>query len=100
NVGEKPRHRLIRPRTLYYGLALLLVGGLMLWGFSVRQQFDAHALRDRNPAYIQLSDGAVRNGYTLKIGNRGFTPTTVELGFSGVPGATVHSPGHPEDQPL
>ena len=33
--------------------------------------------------------GSVRNGYTLKIGNRGFEPSVVEIGFTGVTGAVV-----------
>jgi cytochrome c oxidase accessory protein FixG len=100
NVGEVPRHRLLRPRTVYYSVALALVGGLMVWGFSVRPQVDVHALRDRNPAYVRLHDGAVRNGYTLKIANHGFEPTMVEVRYAGIPGAQLKSPGHPASVPL
>ena len=98
--GEKPKHRLIRPRTLYYAVALTLVSGLMIWGFMGRKELDVHALRDRNPAMIRLSDGAVRNGYTLKIANRGFEPTAIEVRFSGVDGARLSSPGKPAGEPL
>nr|MBF0664997.1 cytochrome c oxidase accessory protein CcoG [Brevundimonas sp.] len=98
--GETPKHRLIRPRTLYYGVALTLVSGLMIWGFVGRKALDVHALRDRNPPMVRLSDGAVRNGYTLKIANRGFQPTTVEVRFSGVEGARLHAPGRPAGEPL
>ena len=100
NVGDTPKYRLIRPRTVYYAVALAVVSGLMVWGFMGRKDLDAHALRDRNPAYVQLSDGSVRNGYTLKLGNRGFEPSTVEIGFTGVEGAQVHSPGHEGDGPV
>ncbi len=98
--GETPKHRLVRPRTLYYGVALGVVSGLMVWGFLGRKELDVHALRDRNPAMVRLSDGAVRNGYTLKIANRGFEPATVGVRFSGVEGARLRSPGHPADAPL
>ena len=98
--GEKPKHRLIRPRTLYYGVALTLVSGLMVWGFIGRKELDVHALRDRNPAMVRLSDGAVRNGYTLKIANRTFEPTTVEVRFAGIEGAKLRSPGKPAGEPL
>ena len=100
SCGQKPQHRLIRPRTLYYGVALLIVSGLMIWGFSTRKTLDVHALRDRNPASVRLHDGAVRNGYTLKIANHGFEAATVEVRYDGVPGATLRSPGRPASDPL
>lgn len=100
SCGQKPQHRLIRPRTLYYGVALLIVSGLMIFGFSTRKTLDVHALRDRNPASVRLHDGAVRNGYTLKIANHGFEAATVEVRYGGVPGATLRSPGRPESDPL
>ncbi|MBU3970454.1 MAG: cytochrome c oxidase accessory protein CcoG, partial [Alphaproteobacteria bacterium] len=100
SCGQKPQHRLIRARTLYYGVALTVVGGLMIWGFNTRRTVDVHALRDRNPAWVRLHDGAVRNGYTLKIANHGFEPATVEIRYTGVPGATVRSPGLTSTGPL
>ena len=100
SCGQKPEHKLVRPRTLYYGLALLLVGGLMIWGFSTREQLGVHALRDRNPAYVRLSDGAVRNGYTLKIANHGFETAAVEIRYAGIPGAELRIPGQPGANPL
>ncbi len=98
--GETPQHKLIRPRTIYYAVTLTLVSGAMIWGFLGRKDLDVHALRDRNPAMIRLSDGAVRNGYTLKIANRGFEPTTVEVRFAGIEGARLRSPGQPADERL
>ena len=100
SCGQKPEHRLIRPRTLYYGVALAIVSGLMIWGFSTRKTLDVHALRDRNPAAVRLHDGAVRNGYTLKIANHGFEPATVEVRYAGVTGAILRSPGRPVSNPL
>ena len=100
SCGQKPEHRLIRPRTLYYGVALAIVSGLMIWGFSTRKTLDVHALRDRNPAAVRLHDGAVRNGYTLKIANHGFEAATLEVRYAGVPGAILRSPGRPVAIPL
>jgi cytochrome c oxidase accessory protein FixG len=100
SCGQKPEHRLIRPRTLYYGVALAIVSGLMIWGFSTRKTLDVHALRDRNPAAVRLHDGAVRNGYTLKIANHGFEAATLEVRYAGVPGAILRSPGRPVANPL
>ena len=98
--GETPQRKLMRPRTLYYAVSLVLVSGVMIWGFLGRKDLDVHALRDRNPAMVRLSDGSIRNGYTLKIANRGFEPTTVEVRFSGIEGARLRSPGRPADDLL
>ena len=41
-------------------------------------------VRDRNPDYVQLADGAVRNGYTLKLMNRSGVARTLKIGLSGI----------------
>jgi cytochrome c oxidase accessory protein FixG len=91
--GERPRYRLLRSRTLYYAAALALVSGLMSWGLTHRSVLDVHALRDRNPTFVRLHDGAIRNAYTLKIANRSFGPMPVVVRFVGVPGAKLNMPG-------
>jgi cytochrome c oxidase accessory protein FixG len=91
--GRKPVYRLVRPRTVYYGVALALVCGLMLWGLANRSLLDAYALRDRNPEFVRLHDGQVRNAYTLKFDNKTFQPLPLEIEFEGVPGARLSAPG-------
>ena len=95
-----PRYPMVRPRTLYYTGALVLVSGVMLWGFANRTTLDVHVLRDRNPMFVRLHDGAIRNAYTLKIANRGFEPVPVEVGFAGVAGARVSTPGEADGTPI
>jgi len=67
--GEPARIRLVRPRTLLYAAMLALVAGVMLFAFSTRSDLEVNLLNDRNPLFVTLSDGAIRNGYTLKILN-------------------------------
>jgi len=93
--GKPAVYKPIRPRTLYYAGALALVSGLMLWGLSHRSVMDLHVLRDRNPMFVRLQDGSIRDGYTLKIANRSFYPKTVTVSFSGVPGVRLKAPGSP-----
>jgi cytochrome c oxidase accessory protein FixG len=93
--GEAARYRLVRPRTVYYTLALLAVSVLMGWGLTHRAALDLHAQRDRNPIFVRLHDGSVRNGYTLKIANRTFHPQTVQVRLTGVPDARLSTPGEP-----
>jgi cytochrome c oxidase accessory protein FixG len=62
--------RFIRPRTLIYAGVLTLVLGVMLGSWLLRQEVTLAVLRDRAPLFVTLSDGGVRNGYTLKIVNK------------------------------
>jgi cytochrome c oxidase accessory protein FixG len=82
--GEAPRYRFLRPRTALYGAILIVVGAIMLFSFSTRRTVDLDVLRDRNPDFVTLADGAVRNGYTLKLMNRAGTSRQFELGVSGL----------------
>jgi len=99
-VGRPPRYRLVRARTAFYALALTVVSGLMLWGLATRQMLDLHALRDRNPTFVRLHDGSIRNAYTLKIANKTFAPQRVTIRFRGVPGAQVRAAGEAADGPV
>ncbi len=67
--GEATRIRILRPRTLLYAAVLLLVAGIMLFAFTTRATLEINLLNDRNPLFVTLSDGSIRNGYTLKILN-------------------------------
>jgi cytochrome c oxidase accessory protein FixG len=91
--GQKPAYPLLRPRTAFYAAALALVSGVMLWGLINRPALVVHVIRDRNPTFVRLHDGSIRNGYTLKIANRGFDKRTLEIGVEGLPGAALKTPG-------
>jgi cytochrome c oxidase accessory protein FixG len=90
--GRPTEYRLVRPRTLYYAAGLLLAAGLTTWGLVTRESLELHALPDRNPGFVRLADGSIRNGYTLKIANRAFEPQRVRLVFDGVRGARIKTP--------
>jgi cytochrome c oxidase accessory protein FixG len=86
-------YRFVRGRTIYYAVTLTLVSGLMLWGFLNRTEYELHVLRDRNPTFVRLADGSIRDGYTLKISNRGFEPQTAEIRFTGIDDVKLKTPG-------
>jgi polyferredoxin len=90
---QTPTYPLIRSRTLYYGVALAAVSSLMLWGFLNRSPVGLEALHDRNPTFVRLHDGSVRDGYTLKIDNRSWQSRAFRVSLAGVAGATLQTPG-------
>ena len=46
-------------------------------------------LHDRNPLFVTLSDGSIRNGYAVKILNKSREPRAYELSIAGLEGATL-----------
>jgi cytochrome c oxidase accessory protein FixG len=91
--GKKAVYRPVRTRTLYYAIALVLVSSLMLWGLVNRSPVAFEVLRDRNPTFVRLHDGTIRNGYTLKIDNRSFEPRSFQVSVSGLDHPVVKAPG-------
>ena len=87
----KPEQKfhIIRPRTIYYSLILALVGGVMLYKLVMRSPVELHVLHDRNPLYVQLSDGDVRNGYDIKILNKTHDHRVYKLDVQGVAGVAL-----------
>ena len=76
---------MFRARTVYYAVILVLVGCVMLTGLLTRASYDIHALHERNPLYIHLSSGAVRNSYTIKILNKTHQQKIFALTAEGMP---------------
>ena len=62
------RH-LIRPRTILYTVLWGAIGLGMVFALFMRDTIDITVNRDRNPLYVTLSDGSIRNGYELKVQN-------------------------------
>ena len=83
--GEKPSFRFVRPRTIVYAVTLALVAAVMLVALGSRSTMDLNVLRDRNPNYVTLSDGSVRNSYTVKIINKTHEPHQYRITVEGDP---------------
>lgn len=87
--GGSAPPRLIRPRTaLYFGL-ITLVLGIMAVGLMTKTVLETNVLRDRNPLFIQLAGGGIRNRYTVKILNKLYEPRSFTLATRGLPGAQM-----------
>jgi polyferredoxin len=56
-------------QSLYAGI-IAVVGGIMLYTLATRDSEGISVIHDRNPMYVRLSDGALRNGYTIRIVNK------------------------------
>ncbi|AWB25186.1 cytochrome c oxidase accessory protein CcoG [Methylobacterium currus] len=94
--GKPPVFKILRPRTIVYGLLVAGIGGFMLTTLATRSFTGVNVLHDRNPLFVTLSDGGIRNGYTVRLINK--RPFERELGLvvEGLPGARAEIVGAPE----
>lgn len=84
---------IVRPRTLIYFTVWAAIGLGMLGVLATRERLDLNVLHDRNPLYVLLSDGSVRNGYDVKILNMTPQPRMVELRMEGLEGGAMRLGG-------
>lgn len=83
------RKTLLRPRILVYFGIWSAIGIAMLFTLGQRTRLDLSVQHDRNPLYVPLSDGAIRNNYTVKVRNMETRPREVALIIKGLPGAVA-----------
>ncbi len=88
-AGRPTRNRVVRPRTIAYTVLLALVAGLMTYGLMFRSALDVNVQRDRSPLFVRLSDGGIRNGYTVKILNKEREARTFRLRVDGLKDASL-----------
>lgn len=80
---------LLRPRTLIYFSVWAALGIALLFFLGTRTRVDLSVAKDRNPEMVLLSDGSVRNGYTVKLRNMEARPREMELSLDGLPAAVI-----------
>ncbi len=88
--GEKSKFNLVRARTLIYAVLFGFVGLFMLYALLNRTTLDMNVLRDRQPNFVQLSDGTVRNGYTLKVLNKATHKRQLDLSILGLSASDIN----------
>jgi cytochrome c oxidase accessory protein FixG len=91
------RLRVLRPRTVLYAVSIPVVGAIMFASLLTRQDTEITVLHDRNPLYVQLSDGSFRNGYTVKIQNKRHEARRFRILAEGLPGASLSAIGESHD---
>ncbi len=70
--GKKPLSiwtHILRPRTMLYTSLYTIVGIGLVVALFLRQEIDVTVEPVRNPTFVTLSDGSVRNTYNLRLRN-------------------------------
>lgn len=92
-AGHGPVSRIVRPRTILYAVLVAGVGGFMLVSLATRSFTGLSVLHDRNPQFVTLSDGSVRNGFTLRIVNKRPAARRFALALEGIAAARLEVVG-------
>jgi len=94
-----PHLKLIwHPRTLAYLAVWSLIGFALLFALGTRKHIDLAVAKDRNPRFMLLSDGAVRNAWTIKLKNMEGRPRPMTVTIEGLQGARMWTDSTSMDQ--
>ncbi len=80
---------IMRARTWIYIGVYASIGLAMIFTLATRDRLQVNVLHDRNPTFVLLSDGSIRNGYEVKILNMKPEPRKFKLQISGLPEAHI-----------
>jgi polyferredoxin len=86
---QSPIYHIVRWRTALYVAVIAIVGSIMVFTFATRHAEGLTVIHDRNPIFVRLSNGALRNAYALHILNKSHETRTFSLLIEGLPGADV-----------
>ena len=78
-----------RSRTLLYFGLWAAIGLAIAFSLGARTRLDLSVAQDRNPIWVRMSDGDIRNGYTINIRNMEARPRDVELSLQDAPDALM-----------
>lgn len=91
-AGEQPRpvwKTILHLRTVLYTVVWGGIGAGLMFALGTREHTDLTIAKDRNPSFMLMSDGSVRNAYTLKLRNMESRPRTMEVAIEGLSGAVM-----------
>ncbi len=81
--AERPVNRMVRPKTIGLTAACVAMVAAISFGIGTKATATLSVQHDRDPVAIRLSDGSLRNAYTLKLLNKSAAAHTYALSISG-----------------
>lgn len=68
--GKPIMKHIFRPRTMLYTALWSIVGLGLVFALFIRSDIDMTVAPIRNPTYVTLSDGTIRNAYDIRLRNK------------------------------
>lgn len=84
---------LMRPRNYAYLVLYSGIGLSILTVLAMRETLDVNILHDRNPVFVKLRDGSIRNGFEIKILNMRGEVRQFWIQTEGLEGAMIKPAG-------
>ena len=96
--GAKPRaiwKHVFRPRTILYTALWAGVGLALLVALFIRADIEVTVAPVRNPIYVTLSDGSIRNTYDIRLRNKNNDERLFRIAVQGHPSLRIQLEGTP-----
>jgi cytochrome c oxidase accessory protein FixG len=74
-----------RLKTIGYGVALVLMSAYLVYSVATRGNFNHTVNQIRQPLYVMLSNGDIRNRYQIRITNKAAQAQTYDISARGIP---------------
>lgn len=81
--------RLLKPRTVGYGLVLLSAASALVWSVGHQAPLELSVVQMRQPLFVRLSDGRIQNSYELHLENKTDDPVRLVIMMRGLAGADL-----------
>ena len=83
-LSGKPKKEMYQhPRTLVYIAIILLALGGIVWGLTHMGAMTLKVVHERQPLFVQMSDGSVQNKYDFKVLNKTNRDMQVKVSAEG-----------------
>lgn len=82
---------LLRPRLMLYFGIWGAIGIALLFALGTRTHTEMTVEHDRNPPFMLMSNGDVRNAYTMRVRNMESRPRDMQIAIAGLDGAVMWS---------
>ena len=86
---------IFRPRTIMYTALWSLVGIGLVFALFVRPEIDMTVAPVRNPTFVTLSDGSIRNTYDVRLRNKHGDARPFRMSVVGHPALRIQLEGTP-----
>lgn len=93
---EKPRLHWKRLKIIGYGVSIMLMTGYLVYSVSTRSSFEDAVTQIRQPLFVVLSNGDIRNRYQIRLTNKQSRQESFQIRTEGLPASALDLAGFDE----